>query len=168
MFLGPLWITVAEWAATCIAIVLLFREIRAIMPRSPGLPFGDGHSVAGALRFDKGELAKAAGAVEEFVTTGKKDRLATLTMAALIRNDVPLEIVQKVVSVVVDYREAEAPPMLFRWALGGLDEASRRKRLAAVNEMVAAAVAAVSTGNAPAAGAMAVKTDQAGTGKVAE
>lgn len=171
MFLGPLWITLAEWAAICLVIVWLFREIRSRLPRGDVLPFGDGHTVAGAICFEKGELDKTARMVEEFVKTGKKDGLVTMTMAALIKNDIPMETVQKVVSVVIDYREIREPPVLFKWALGDIDEVARRERLVAVNEMMSAAVAAaavatVSSVNSPASATM--KTDLTGQGKLAD
>jgi hypothetical protein len=150
--LGPLWITLAEWAAICIVIVLLFREILSRLPRGDERPFGDGHTVAGAICFEKGELDKTARTVEEFVTTGKKDGLVTLVMAALIKNGIPPETVQNVVSVVIDYREVREPPVLFKWALGDLGEVTRRERMAAVNVMMSAAVAAVSHVNGPAQG----------------
>jgi hypothetical protein len=156
MFLGPLGVTVAEWAALCLAIVLLFRGIRSLLPRGALLPFGDGHTVAGAICFEKGELDKVAKTVEEFVTTGKKAGLVTMTMAALLKNGVPPETAQKVVSVVVDYPDEREPPVLFRWALGDRDAAGQGKRLTAVNEMTAAAVAAT------------MKADQTGPGKATD
>jgi hypothetical protein len=168
MFLGPLWITVAEVAAMCVAIVLLFQEIRHLLPRDEMPAFGDGHTVAGKLCYEKGELEKAAATVGEFVTTGKKDGLATLTMAALIKNDVSLETVQKVVSVVIDYRDEPEPPVLLKWALGDLDEARRRKRMTAVNEMMAAAAAAVSSVNGHATEVVSVKADKTAPGKVTD
>jgi len=102
------------------------------------------------------------------VTTGKKDGLATLTMAALFKNDVPPETVQKVLSVVIDYRDEPEPPVLLKWALGDLDEARRRKRMAAVNEMMAAAAAAVSSVNGFATEAVTAKADQTVPGKIPE
>ena len=136
------------------------------LPRGEVRPFGDGHTVAGAICFEKGELDKTARTVEEFVTTGKKDGLVTLMMAALIKNDIPPETVKKVLSGVIDYREVREPPLLFKWALGDLDEVVQRERLAAVNEMMAAATAAVSSVNGHATEAM--KAGQAGPGKLAE
>jgi hypothetical protein len=168
MFLGPLWITLAEWAAICLVIVLLFLEVRSLLPRDRTLPFGDGHTVAGAICFEKGALDKTARAVEEFVTRGKKDGLVTLTMAALIKNDIPLETVQKVVSAVIDYREVREPPALFKWALGDLDEARSRARLAAVNQMMAAAAVAVSPVNGPATRPTTRKIDHVDPGKPAD
>ncbi|HEY3273110.1 MAG TPA: hypothetical protein VGJ92_05070 [Methanocella sp.] len=151
--LGPLWITVAEVAAMCVAIYILFREIRFLLPRD-GMPsFGDGHTVAGKICYEKGELDKAAAAVGEFVATGKKDGLATLTMAALLKNNLPPEAVQKVVSIVIDYNEEPEPPVLLKWAVGDMDEARRKKRMAAVNEMMAAAAdACAANGHAAGAG----------------
>jgi hypothetical protein len=166
MFLGPLWITLLEWAAICLLILWLFREIRSRLPRGAVPRFGDGHTVAGALGFEKGELDRTARMVEEFVTTGKKDGLVTLMMAALIKNDIPQETVQKVISVVVDYRENREPPVLFKWALGDLDEVTRRERMGAVNQMMTAALAAISSVNGPATGAM--KADQTGPGKLTD
>jgi hypothetical protein len=163
MFLGPLWITLLEWAAICLVILWLFREIRSRLPRGAVPRFGDGHTVAGAICFEKGELDKTARMVEEFVTTGKKDGLVTLMMAALIKNDIPQETVQKVISVVIDYRESREPPVLFKWALGDLDEVTRRERMTAVNQMMTAALAAISSVNGPVTGTM--KADQTGPGK---
>jgi hypothetical protein len=155
---------ISEWAAICLMIVWLFREIRSRLPRGEVRPFGDGHTVAGAICFEKGELDKTARMVEEFVKTGKKDGLVTLMMAALFENDIPPEIVQKVVSVVIDYHEIREPPVLFKWALGDLDEVTRRDRLAAVNGMMTAATAAVSSVNGLAAGT--TKADQPAPGKL--
>lgn len=166
MFLGPLWITLAEWAAICLVILWLFREIRSLLPRGDVRPFGDGHTVAGAICFEKGELDMTARTVEEFVMTGKKDGLVTLMMAALIKNDIPPETVRKVVAVVIDYREIQEPPVLFKWALGDLDEVTRRERMAAVNQMMTAALAAVSPVKGPATGPM--KADQVAPGKLAD
>jgi hypothetical protein len=145
--MGPFWITIAEWAVTCAAIVLLFMKIRSLMPRGDVPSFGDGHTVAGTICYEKGELEKVAAMIEEFAATGRRDGLVTITAAALLKNDVPVETVQKVVSTVVDYREEREPSLLFKWAIGDADEARRKKRLAAVDEMLAAASAAVNAGN---------------------
>jgi hypothetical protein len=66
-----------------------------------------------------------------------------------------------VVSVVIDYRDEPEPPVLLKWALGGLDEARRKKRMAAVNEMMAAATAAVSSVNGYVTEAGTTEADQA-------
>jgi hypothetical protein len=166
MFLGLQRIMLVECAAVCLVFVWLFREIRSLMPPGGVQAFREGHTVVGAICFEKGELNKAAKMVEEFLLTGKKDGLVTPMMAALMKNDLPPEAVQKVVSRIIDYREPPEPPVLFKWALGDLDEVTRRELPAVVNKMMAAAVAAVSTVNSPAAGAM--KADQAGPIKLAD
>jgi hypothetical protein len=143
--LGSFWLTLAEWVAVGTAIVILFHKIRSFLPRGDLPESGDGHTVAGRICFEKGEIEKVSATIEEFVATGKKDALTTLTMATLINNNVPLETVQKVVSVVVDYCEEQEPPVLFRWAVGDMDAARRKKRLEAVRKMMAAAADAVDT-----------------------
>jgi hypothetical protein len=145
--LGSFWITLAEWAAVGAVIIALFLKIRSFMPRGDLPSFGDGHTVAGRICFEKGEIEKVSATIEEFVATGKKDGLATLTMATLLKNDIPLETVQKVISVIVDYREEREPPVLFRWAVGDLDAARRKKRMEAVDKMIAAAADAVNAGS---------------------
>ena len=144
--LGSLWVTLFEWGVMGIVIVLVFLKIRSLVPREDLLPFGSGHTIAGRVSFEKGEIAELTPAIEAFVATGKRDGLATLTTAVLLKNDVPVATVQKVVSNVVDYREAPEPPLLFKWAQGDLAAARSKKRMAAVNEMMAAADAAVNNG----------------------
>ena len=132
------------------------RGYRVAVPGNPApacpatrcCPFGAGHTVAGTICLIRGTLGKGRRDGRGIRRRPERtDGLATITIAALIKNDVSPETVQKVISVVVDYRDEPEPPVLFKWALGDLDEARRRKRMTAVNEMMAAASAAVSSVN---------------------
>ncbi len=144
--LGPLPVTVIEWAVMCLAIFFLFRRIRSALRANEGEEFGNGHKVTGVLRYEKGDLEMAATKVGEFVETGRKDGLITLAMIALTRNGVPAEAIENVISVIVSYTDDPTPPAAFRWTVGDRDENLRTKRTKAAEAMLAAAVAAISAG----------------------
>jgi hypothetical protein len=145
--LGPIAVTVIEWAAMCMAIFWLFRKIKSALRADEALiegkEFGDGHKVTGVLSYEKGELEKAAAKVGEFVETGRKDGLITLTTMALTRNGVPPEAVESVISIIINYTEDPVPPVALRWAVGDRESAGRMRRAKAAEAMLAAAVAAI-------------------------
>ena len=143
MILGFFGLTVIEWAALCVAILLLFIKIRSLMPVDGAQMFEDRQKAAGSLHYDKGELKNAAVKVEEFVKEGKKEGLVVLMAAALIGNDVPVDIVQDVIAIIVDHQDEKEPPAMFKWTIGNVYDANRKKRLKAVNNMMVAAASAV-------------------------
>jgi len=143
MILGFFGLTVIEWAALCVAILLLFIKIRSLMPVDGAQMFEDRQKAAGSLHYDKGELKNAAVKVEEFVKEGKKEGLVVLMAAALIGNDVPVDKVQDVIAIIVDHEDEKEPPAMFKWTIGNVYDANRKKRLKAVNNMMAAAASAV-------------------------
>jgi hypothetical protein len=149
MILGFFGLTVIEWAALCVAILLLFIKIRSLMPVDGAKMFGEGQKVAGGARYDRGELKNAAAKVEDFVREGKKEGLVALMAAALIGNDVPVDKVQGVIAIIVGHEDVKEPPVIFRWAVGNMDDARREKRLKAVNEMMSAAALAINDVNGP-------------------
>lgn len=150
MVFGFFGLTIIEWAALCLGILLLLIKIWSIMPVDGAQMFGEGKNVAESLRYDRGELKNATGKVEEFVVEGKKDGLVALMAAALTGNGVPVDRVQSVIAIIVDHEDEKEPPAMFKWAVGNINEANRKKRLKAVNEMIAAAVSAVEETRAPA------------------
>lgn len=158
--LGPLPVTVIEWAVMCLAIFLLFRRIRSALRANEGEEFGGGHKVTGVLRYEKGDLEMAAAKVGEFVESGRKDGLITLAAMALARNGVPPEAIENVISVVVSYTDDPVPPAAFRWAVGDRDEVLRTKRAKAAEAMLAAAVAAMSAGREEASDSKNVEPDK--------
>jgi len=143
MILGYFGMTVIEWAALCVGILLIFIRIKSIMPVDGSQMFGDGGKAAGRLRYDKGELKNAAAKVEDFVMKGKKEGLIAIMAAALVGNAVPVDKVQDVIAIIVDHEDEKEPPAMFKWAIGNVYDANRKKRLKAVNDMMAAAVTAV-------------------------
>ncbi len=142
--LGPMVVTLIEWAVMCLAIFWLFRKIQSALRTEGGQEFGDGHKVTGVLRFEKGELETAASKVGEFVETGRKDGLITLTTMALAMNGVPSDAIESVISIIINYAEDPVPPAVFRWAAGDRDAAGRMKRAKVAEEMLAATVKAIS------------------------
>jgi hypothetical protein len=152
MTLGLFGLTLIEWAALCAAILLLFMRLRSMMRVDGAQKFGDVQKIAASLGFNKGELKNAASKVEDFVMDGKKDGLVAIMAAALIRNDVPVDRVQGVISAIVDHEDEREPPLMFRWAAGNVRDANRKKRLKAVGGMMEAAASAMNNVKSPAAG----------------
>jgi hypothetical protein len=150
MVLGFFGLTVIEWAALCVAILLLFIKVRSNMPVDGGQMFGNGQKLAGSLHDDRSELKNAAAKVEEFVKDGKKEGLVALMAAALIGNDVPVERVQDVIAIIVGHEDVKEPPAMFKWTVGNVYDANRKKRLKAVNNMMEAAASAVDNVRNPA------------------
>ncbi len=147
--LGFFGMTVVEWAALCAVILFLAIKIRALMPRTEPQKFGDGHRAASSLNDHKGPLKNAAAKVDDFIRDGKKDGLIALIASALIGNDVPVETIQAVISIIVEHEDEKEPPAIFKWAMGNINEANRRKRVKAVEAMMAAAFSAVEGRNRP-------------------
>jgi hypothetical protein len=142
MVMGYFGVAVIEWAALCVGILLIFIRLRSMMPVDGSQLFGNEEKVAKSLHYDTGELKAATAKVEEFVNGGKKEGLITLMASALIGNGVPADTVSSVIAVIVDHEDEKEPPAMLKWAVGNIYDANRKKRLKAVNEMMAAAVSA--------------------------
>jgi len=72
-----------------------------------------------------------------------------LMAKVLIDNGVPADASRPILSIIIDHEDDKEPPAMFKWAVGNINEANRKKRLEAVNDMTAAMVSAIDTaGNA--------------------
>jgi hypothetical protein len=154
VFLRPLivayasgWLIAVEWLIMCAIVVLLFLKARSYVDTNSELQgFGDGHAVACKICYDKESLESASAMIRDYVEGGKKEGLIALVAATMVNNGAPLEEVMRVLAIVIDHKDDPAPLLIFKWALGDLEEARRKKRLMAVNEMIDAAAKAIKTG----------------------
>ncbi len=142
--LGAFGQAVIEWAALSGIVLLIFIKIQsAMLDDSAQRP--DGRTWLAGAYSDKAELEKATYEVNAFVNEGKKEGLVMLMATALLDNGVPADTSRPILSIIIDHADDKEPPAMFKWAVGNINEANRKKRLDAVNQMTAAMVSAIDT-----------------------
>lgn len=142
--LGAFGLAVLEWAALSGIVLFIFIKIQSTMLDDTAQK-SRGVNNANGLYSDKAELEKAAEEVESFVEEGKKGGLVMLMATALIDNDVPADEARPILSIIIDHKDEADPPAMFKWAVGNISEANRKKRMRAVNDMMAAIEPAIDT-----------------------
>ncbi len=142
--LGSFGQAVIEWAALSGIVLFIFIKLQSAMLDDSAKKPKDRTWPIGAYS-DKAELEKATAEVNSFINEGKKEGLVMLMATALIDNGVPAATSRSILSIIIDHEDDKEPPAMFKWAVGNINEANRKKRLEAVNDMTAAMVSAIDT-----------------------
>lgn len=141
--LGSFGQAVIEWAALSGIVLFIFIKLQsAMLDDSAQRPKSHKWPVAYS---DKAELEKATFEVDSFINEGKKEGLVMLMATALIDNGVSSDTSRSILSIIIDHEDDKDPPAMFKWAVGNINEANRKKRLDAVNNMTAAMISAIDT-----------------------
>jgi len=142
--LGSFGLGVIEWAALSGIVLFIFVKIQSTAISDAAQKDKNVYGTDGASS-DKAELDRAAAEVGAFVDEGKKEGLVMLMATALINNNVPENTAGPILSKIIDHADMTEPPVLFKWAVGNINEANRNNRQKAVDEMMAAMAAAIDT-----------------------
>ena len=138
---------IVEWLALLTVLAVAGYRIWSFAKKiSENRQFGDLQTLVQKISYDRKHLETASSAVNGFVEKGRKEELIVYLTRVMLDNDVSSKAIEGLIAGIVGCRDDPEPPLMLRWTKGDIVRRNRERRLAAVNDAVAAAAALVKPG----------------------
>jgi hypothetical protein len=141
-------LVVAEWLILLMVLglagFLIWASARKI---SEDRQFGDLKTLVQQISYDRKQLETASSAVNGFVEQGRKEALIVYLTRVMLDNGAPPKAIEGIIAGIVGCRDDPEPALMLRWTKGDIVRRNRERRLAAVNDAVAAGAALAKPGH---------------------
>jgi hypothetical protein len=140
-------LVIVEWLALLTALAVAGYRIWSFARTiSADRQFGDLQTLVQKISYDRKHLETASSAVNGFVEQGRKEGLIVYLTRVMLDNGAPPKAIEGLIAGIVRCQDDPEPPLLWRWTKGDLVRRNRERRLAVVNDTVAAAAGLVKPG----------------------